>query len=66
MRKSIIYFFVALTLVSLGLTLVPTVFSQTENIKIVSYSYYIDNLGYLDVVGEVQNVGPNTVDLSIS
>ncbi len=36
-------------------------FSQTQNIKIVSYTYYIDNLGYLDVVGEVQNVGSNTV-----
>jgi len=61
MRKSIICLFVALILASLGLTLVPSAFSQTENIKIVSYSYYIDNLGYLDVVGEVQNVGSNTV-----
>jgi flagellar basal body-associated protein FliL len=61
MRKSIIYLFVALTLVSLGLALVPSAFSQTQNIKIVSYSYYIDNLGFLDVVGEVQNVGSNTV-----
>jgi hypothetical protein len=61
MRKIIIYLFVALTLVSLGLTLVPSAFSQPENIKIVSYTYYIDNLGYLDVVGEVQNEGSNTV-----
>lgn len=61
MRKSVINIFVALTLLSLGLALVPTVLSQTTNIKIVSYSYYVDNFGSLDVVGEVQNVGPNTV-----
>lgn len=61
MRKSTIYFFVALTMLSLGLALVPIVFSQPENIKVVSYSYYIDNQGFLDVVGEVQNNGPNTV-----
>ena len=62
MRKSIVYFFVVLTLLSLGLILVPRAFSQTQDIKIVNYSYYVDNLGYLDVVGEVQNVGPNTVN----
>jgi hypothetical protein len=61
MRKSIIYLFVALTLVSLGLALVPSAFSQPENIKIVSYSYYVDSLGFLDVVGEIQNIGSNTV-----
>jgi hypothetical protein len=62
MRKTTIYFFVALSLLSLGLTLVPQAFSQTQNIKIISYSYYLDNLGNLEVVGEVQNVGPNTVN----
>jgi flagellar basal body-associated protein FliL len=62
-RKTIICLFVALTLMSLGLALVPSVFSQTEtqNVKIVSYSCYIDNIGILDAVGEVQNVGSNTV-----
>ncbi len=62
MRKTIIYFFIALSLVSLGLTLVPQAFSQIQNIKIINYSYYLDNLGNLDVVGEVQNVGSNTVN----
>ena len=62
MRKSAVYFLIALLMLSLGLTLTPNVLSQTQNIKIVSYSYYIDSLGYLDVVGEVQNVGPNTVN----
>jgi len=54
--------FVGLLLLTGGLLSIPSVFSQTENIKIVSYSYYIDAIGVLDVVGEVQNVGSNTVD----
>jgi hypothetical protein len=61
MRKSTVYFFIVLTLLSLGLTLVPSAHSQPENIKILSYSYYIDSSGFLDVVGEVQNIGSNTV-----
>ena len=62
MLKSAIYLFIALLLLSLGLTLIPNVFSQTQNIKVLSYSYYVDNSGILDVVGEIQNVGSNTVD----
>ncbi|MGA3059258.1 MAG: hypothetical protein ABSD92_02700 [Candidatus Bathyarchaeia archaeon] len=64
MRRGSVYFFAALTLLSLGLTLVPCAFSQTgqtQNIKVLSYSYYVDSTDSLDVVGEVQNVGPNTV-----
>ena len=61
MRKSTIYLFVLLTVFSLSLTLIPSGFSQPENVKILSYSWYIDSLGYLVVVGEVQNVGSNTV-----
>jgi hypothetical protein len=53
---------VFLTLASLGLTLVPQVSSQPEKIKVLSYGWYVDSIGYLDVVGEVQNVGPNTID----
>jgi len=50
--------------VSLGLTLVPHTFGQTEtqNVKILNYSYYFDTDGYLEVVGQVQNVGSNTLD----
>ena len=62
MRKSIVFLCVFLTLASLGLTLVPQVSSQPENIKVLSYGWYVDSIGYLDVVGEVQNVGPNTID----
>ncbi len=61
MRKSIVYFLVTVTVLSLGLALVPRGFSQTQDLKVVSYSYYIDGFGNLDVVGEVQNTGPNTL-----
>ena len=64
MKKSIIYFSIVLLVVSLGLTLVPHTFGQTEtqNVKILNYSYYFDTDGYLEVVGQVQNVGSNTLD----
>lgn len=61
MRKKILFILIALTLVSLGLSLIPNVISQPENIKILGSSHYISQ-GILFVVGEAQNVGPNTVD----
>jgi hypothetical protein len=36
--------------------------SKTQDIKILSYSYYIDNAGYLDVIGEIQNTGTDTIE----
>jgi hypothetical protein len=51
-----------LALASLALTLIPVAFSQPENIKIVSYTYYTDMGGFVDLIGEVQNVGTTTVD----
>lgn len=63
MRKKTVYFFVVLLLLSVGLISVPKTFSQTQNIKvkILSYSYYIDPEGILDVVGEIQNEGTSTL-----
>jgi hypothetical protein len=62
MRKSLVYFIVMLIVCSLTFTLIPTGISQTENVKIVSSSWYIDLLGYLVVVGEIQNIGQNTLN----
>lgn len=62
LRKNIVFFFVFLILACLGLALVPQVFSQPENVKVLSYSWYVDSIGYFIVVGEVQNVGPNTIE----
>jgi hypothetical protein len=52
---------ILLALSASTVVLVPTAKSQIDSIKILSYSYYIDNLGLLDVVGEIQNVGTNTI-----
>ena len=61
MRKTAVYLFAILSLLSLGLTFLPMGYSQTQSIKILGYSYYFDNQGILDVVGEVQNIGTSTV-----
>ena len=62
MKKSTVFSIGLLTLLSLGLTVVPNVSSQPENIKVLSYSWYTDSADYFTVVGEVQNTGPNTMD----
>jgi hypothetical protein len=62
MRKSLVCFIVLLVICSLNFTLIPTGISQTENVKILSYSWYIDLQGYLVVVGEIQNIGQNSLN----
>ena len=46
------------------MTLIPHVFSQPENIRVLSYNWYINpaSSDLVAVVGEVQNVGPNIID----
>jgi len=61
MRKTAVYLFAILSLLSLGLTFLPMGYSQTQSIKILGYSYYFDNQGILDVVGQVQNIGTSTI-----
>jgi hypothetical protein len=61
MRKSVVYTVVLLTLFMLSFTLIPQAHSQTANVKVVTYSWYIDTAGLLDVVGEIQNVGTSTI-----
>ena len=61
MGKRMVYFCTALLLLSLSLAVTPKTFSQTQDIKIANYSWYVDPEGYLDVVGLVQNIGPNTI-----
>lgn len=61
MKKSIIYSVILLTLFSLCFTLIPQAQSQTTNIQVVSYRWYIDSAGLLDIVGEIQNVGTSII-----
>ena len=69
MKRSAVYIFIALALLSLSLTLVPYVssnyYSDQEQpigqyIQVSNYSYFIGQGGVLFVVGQVQNTGPYT------
>jgi hypothetical protein len=69
-KKPAIYSLITLTILCFSLAVTQTALSQTSQasgpdnssfIKILSYSYYVDQQGLLDAVGEVQNQGPNTV-----
>jgi LPXTG-motif cell wall-anchored protein len=54
-----------LTIIALSLFLVSGAHSQVnevQNIQIGSQSWYIDSLGSLVVVGQVQNIGPDVID----
>jgi len=62
MGKRLVYLLITILFVSLAVSSIPRIHSQPEDIKVTSYSYYINQVGFLDVVGEVQNVGQNTVD----
>jgi len=64
MKKSAIPLFVLILLASLSLTLLPVVQSQTvavDDIKVLSYSWYVNGDGVLIMVGEIQNVGSTTI-----
>lgn len=46
-----------ITLVFLGFGLVRQASSQSEDLKVLDYSWYFDSIGGFHVVGEVQNIG---------
>jgi hypothetical protein len=64
MKKSVILAFVVTITMVLCMTLIPKVFSQPDNIQVLSYNWYINPASpdLVTVVGEVQNVGPNIID----
>ena len=61
MKKASTVFFITLLLLTVVLTSIPFAQSKPGDVKILSYDYYIDNLGILDVVGEIQNTGSETI-----
>ncbi len=62
MKKSVVYSMLLIAVIALSFTaLMPHVSAQIQNVKILTHSWYIDSLGLLVCVGEVQNTGPNYI-----
>jgi hypothetical protein len=64
MKKPLVHLIVLLAIVAMAVPIISTgrAASDTASIKVQNYSYYIDSLGYLVVVGEVLNQGSNTIE----
>ena len=62
MEKSVVGSLVFVSMIFLCFTFIPNVLSQPENVEVLNYSWYPSQGGYLVVVGEVQNVGPNIIE----
>jgi hypothetical protein len=63
LKKAVVSISIILLLSFLCLTIIPqNVSSKTQDIKVVSYSHYVDALGLLEIVGEIQNVGTSTIE----
>ena len=62
MIRKAVYLLFLLIMLATSTYLVPNALSQPENVKIVSYSYYVDSLGYLSAVGEVENTGTSIIN----
>ncbi|MGD6808011.1 MAG: FxLYD domain-containing protein [Candidatus Bathyarchaeia archaeon] len=61
MKKTILSSIFLLTILSFSLALIPSAESATSDIKILDFSYYLDDSGILWVVGEVQNQGQQII-----
>jgi hypothetical protein len=63
LKKALTGLAIILLISTLCLILTPqNVSCKTQDIKVVSYNYIIDNLGVLDVPGEIQNIGTDTIE----
>jgi hypothetical protein len=59
MKKALLCIIITAMLLSCCFMFAPHVSAQTNDVKILSYTYYVDSLGILVVVGEIQNTGSN-------
>jgi hypothetical protein len=61
LKKTIVSLLIIVLACSIMLPLIPTAVSQVSTVKVLGYTYYYDSIGFLVVVGEVQNQGPNII-----
>ena len=62
MKKPIVVLVMFIALVFLFFTFTPNVWSQSKNVEVLSYSWYISDLNSFIVIGEIQNVGSNNIE----
>jgi hypothetical protein len=62
LKKTLTYLLVVFTIFSLIIPFTPIAHAQASSIKVLNYTHYFDSLGYIVVVGEVQNQGPNNIN----
>jgi hypothetical protein len=62
LKKTLVSLLIIVLACSITLPFIPTAISQVSTVKVLGYTYYYDSLGFLVVVGEVQNQGPNIID----
>ena len=62
LKKTIVSLLIVILTCSIALPLMPTVTSQVSTVQVLDYTYYYDSIGFLVVVGEIQNQGPNIIE----
>jgi len=62
LKRALAISFTIIVLILFISTFIPNAWSQQENVKVLSYSWYISDLNSFIVVGEVQNVGQNNIE----
>jgi hypothetical protein len=63
MKKIVTISILLIVMISLFLNFIPNVCCQSDNVKVVSYSWYYDSYNNdVLVIGEVQNIGQNNIE----
>lgn len=63
LKRSVAVFVCVLFVVSMFVVSVPTVCSQSANVEVLSYSWYVSNSqNFAAIIGEFQNVGQNNIE----
>jgi len=63
MKKTSVYLVLLISLLMISTLTLSNTNAQTSNIKVLdNYNWYYDSVGFLIVIAEIQNTGPNTID----
>ncbi len=54
LKRTVVISLMFVVMISLFVNLVPSVISQSENVEVLDYSWYISSINSFIVVGEVQ------------